>query len=142
MANKNENVNRCKQIAKELERYINGEYFRCPECGDVFTWDDVKNGGDEYRCPHCDEVFLESDLEQLGVFDWLDGVLDYEFRIDRFRNLKSATFLVAFGGPTITIDTASKSVELRWWTESASYLISSDAAEALEEAAQEIYECV
>lgn len=129
MAKKSKNVNHCKFVAEELEKYVNGEYFRCPECGEIFAADACECGSDE-------------EPEQLSAYDWLDGVLDYEFRIDRFVTLKSATFLVTFGGPTITVDTATKTVELRWCTESASYPISSDAAKALEDAAQELYECI
>ena len=49
--------------------------------------------------------------------------------------------MVAFGGPTIYIDSATRAVELYWWTDRASYPISRDAADALDEWAQELWTC-
>lgn len=143
MANKFENVNRCKQIAEELERYVNGVYYRCSECGDVFTWDDVEVKDDEcYYCPHCGDMILEGDLEQCSVYDWPADVLDVEYRCGSKSDYRSVRIMVAFGGPNIFVDTASKQVELYWWTETASYPISSSAAEALDEWAEEHWNCL
>lgn len=137
----NENVNICKGIAEELEKYANGEYFRCPECCSVFTWDDVEDG-DEYHCPHCDEMFLEGDLEQLSVHDWLEDIFDVEYRCNSCKEYRSARVMVACGGPNIYIDTASKQVELYWWTERANYPISADAAAALDDCLEEYWSCL
>lgn len=139
----NENVNICKGVAEELEKYVNGEYFRCPECGDVFTWDDVEVKGDEcYYCPHCDEMFLDGDLEQLSVYDWLEDVLEIEYRCNSRKEYRSASVMTACGGPTIYVDTGSKQVELYWWTERANYPISADAAAALDDCLEEHWNCL
>lgn len=141
MANKNENVNICKGIAEELEKHVNGKYFRCSECSDVFTWDDVEDG-EYYHCPHCGDMILEGDLEQLGIIDWLGDALDIEFRCSERKEYRSARVMVACGGPNIYIDTASKQVKLYLWSERASYPISSDAAAVLDDCLEEYWDCL
>jgi predicted RNA-binding Zn-ribbon protein involved in translation (DUF1610 family) len=134
-----DNRARCKHIAHELEAYVNGEVYRCPECGEILRL--PENVGDKYRCPHCCEVNEVDDLEQLGVYDFLEDVYDIEYRCDGRRNYRSVQIMVACGGPNIYLDTASGDVELYWWSDRARYPMSRDAVAALDEWAEEYWNC-
>lgn len=139
-----ENRDHCRRIAETLEAYVNNDMYRCPECGEETRWsnDQFDTDTDTYSCPHCGCTFDECDLEALSVYDYLADVLDVEYRIDSDRKtVRSVRFMVAFGGPTIYIDTATRAVELYWWADRASYPISRDAADQLDEYAQEIWSC-
>ncbi len=138
-----ENRAHCKHIALELDAYVNGEVKRCPDCGEIHRrdWGDV---GDAFKCPNCGEVASVDDWEWLGVHDFLADCFDVEYRVSgRARDaLRSVRVMVACGGPNIYLDTASKDVELYWWTESARYPLSYEAAAALDEWAEEMWCCL
>jgi predicted RNA-binding Zn-ribbon protein involved in translation (DUF1610 family) len=132
-----ENRAHCKNIAQELDAYVNGEVYRCPDCGEILHLpDDV---GDRYRCPHCEAVNDVDDLEQLGIWDFLSDVFDVEYRCGSDREYRSVRVMVACGGPNIYLDSASRDVELYWWSERSRYPMSYDAAEALDEWANELW---
>jgi len=139
-----ENRKHCKRIADELEAYVGGSVYRCPECGETFREDDAPSDDDDMcTCPCCNERVSIHDLEQCSLYDYLADALDVDYTIngsDR-DTVKSVRVMVAFGGPTIYIDSATRAVELYWWTDRASYPISSDAADALDEWAQELWTC-
>lgn len=135
-----ENRAHCRRIAEELDAFINGEVKRCPECGEIHRrdWGDV---GDAFKCPNCGEVASVDDWEWLGVYDFLEDSYDIEYRIGSDRELRSVQIMVACGGPNIYLDTASKDVELYWWSERARYPLSYEAVAALDEWAEELYRC-
>ena len=136
-----ENRAHCRRIAEELEAYADGLVYRCPECDEEIRLpEDV---GDKYRCPSCGTVSDVDGLEQLSIYDYLEDVLDIEYRINSSdRNtVSSVCVMVTCGGPNIYIDTDSRAVELYWWGDRASYPILSDAADALNEWAQELWSC-
>lgn len=137
-----ENREHCKRIAQDVEDYAEGRVYRCPECGEILTLpDDV---GDKYRCPDCETVSDVDDLEQLGLYDYFSDCLDIEYRVSgRARDaFRSVCIMVACGGPNIYIDTASKAVELYWWTDRASYPLSHDACDAIDDWASEYWSCL
>ena len=136
------NRNHCKSIAEELERYANGEIYRCPECGEhcVIEEEENENGDIVYKCD-CG-CTTEYEPEQLNVWDWMEDVLDIEYRVGSDKEYRSVRVMVAFGGPNIFVDTATKTVELYWWGDRASYSISRDAAAALDEWAEEYWGCL
>lgn len=135
-----ENRSTCKHIAKELEKYVEGKIYRCPECGETLELpDDV---GDKYRCPHCTAVHDIDDLEQLSMWDYLEDALDFRFVVSSRKEIIAVKILVAFGGPNIWIDTESRSIELYWWTDRASYPLSTDVCDALNEWAEEYWRCM
>lgn len=135
-----ENRAHCKHIAQKVEAYADGLVYRCPECNDIIHLpDDV---GDKYRCPDCGAVQDIEDLEQLSIWDYMSDILDLEYRVGSDREYRSCRIMVAFGGPNIYIDTASRSVELYWWNERANYLLSSDACDAIDEWAEEYWSCL
>lgn len=142
--NENENRETCKRIAHELENYVDGNVRRCPECGEIierYDWDGV---GDKFKCPNCGSVVDADDLETLGIYDYMEDVLDIEYRTGgrNADDLRSVRVMVACGGPNIYIDTASASVRLYWWGDKAEYPISYEARDAVDEWASEIWGCV
>lgn len=133
------NREHCKQIADGLERVANGTAYICPDCRNSFNEDDLENhwNGDAYTCPDCEGV----ELEQESVFDWLSDALDFEYTINRDGSYKACRVMVAFGGPTIYVDTLHEQVELYWWTDRASYPISKDAAIELDATVEDYWNC-
>lgn len=104
-------------------------------------WDDI---ADVFRCPECGAVTSVDDWETLSLWEYFDDAFDVEFRVcGRARDaLRSVCVMVAYGGPNIYVDTASKSVELYWWSERASYPISYEAAEIIDDWAAEYWGCM
>ena len=58
-----------------------------------------------------------------------------------FIAIAALALMVACGGPNIYLDTASKDVELYWWSEHARYPMSYEAVEALDDWADEMWRC-
>ena len=136
---KEENRNRAKRIAREIEAYADGNVYRCLECDEEIEMpDDV---GDKFKCPHCYKVNDVDDYDQLSVWDYLNDILDIEYRCSSDRTYRSCQIMVAYGGPNIYIDTADASVKLYWWTEYAEYPLSYEARDAIDEWAEE-YWCI
>lgn len=137
----NENWEHCRRIADDIDAYVNGEYKRCPDCGEIHRrdWGDV---GDVFRCPECGEIADVDDWEPLSVYDFLADYYDIEYRCGSRKDFRSVRIMVACGGPNIYLDTASKDVELYWWTESARYPMSYEAAAALDDWAEEMWGCL
>lgn len=134
-----ENRNHCKHIALEIEAYADGNVYRCPECGEEIKMpDDV---GDKYRCPHCHTAADVDDYEQLSVWDFLNDVFDIEYRCSSNKEYRSVRIMVACGGPNIYIDTSDAMVKLYWWNERAEYPLSYDARDAIDEWAEEYWNC-
>lgn len=135
-----ENRNHCRHIAEELEAYTSGTVYRCPDCGEVIQLPETV--GDRYRCPGCGTTSDVDDLEQLGLYDFLEDALDIEYRIGSDRKtVNSIRVMVACGGPNIYIDTNTCAVELYWWGDRASYPIDSDSAAELDAWAEELWSC-
>lgn len=136
-----ENRNHCKRIAETLEEYVNGDIYKCPECDDHCNMEEDENENSEtvYKCS-CGCV-TEYEPEQMTLYDYLEDILDIEYRISGNGDFRSVQIMVTCGGPNIYIDTATKQVELYWGTDRENYPISYSAADALEEWAEELYNC-
>ena len=137
-----ENRNHCKRIADELLEYVRGNVYRCPECGEACSMEEVENENSEtvYKCS-CG-CTTEYEPEQLYLYDWAEDILDIEYRVDNNKELRSVRVMVACGGPNIYVDTATKTVELYWWGDRASYPISYGVASALDDWADELWNCL
>lgn len=133
------NREHCKWIAEGVEAYASGTMYRCPDCNEEFEM--AADAGDKYCCPHCRAVYAVEDFEQLSIWDYMSDALDFRFVIDSRKEIIAVKVLVAFGGPNIWVDTESCSVDLYWWTDRASYPLSSDAVDALDEWANEYWSC-
>lgn len=138
-----ENTRRCKHIADELDEYVSGNVRRCPDCGELVSrdWDDV---GEQFRCPDCGEVCNPDRWDVLSVWDFLSDVYNVEFRTNgkSADDLRSVQIMVACGGPNIYLDTASRDVELYWWSERARWSMSYAACEAIDDWAAEYWSCM
>lgn len=140
--NARENREYCKRIAKDLEKYVNGEMYRCPECGDVCEIEETENDdGDTIYKTSCGCV-LEYEPEQLGLYDYFADCLDIEYRCNSSKEYRSVSVMVTCGGPNIYIDTDEKAVLLYWWSDRARYYISDDAARAIDDWAEEYWNCL
>ena len=139
-----ENRATCKSIARAVELYAYGNAWKCPHCGEINPLDDIyeEDRENEYMCPDCGEVIDRDELENLTLYDYFSDCLDVEYRCGSDREYRSACIMIACGGPNIYIDTATKNVELYWWTDRATYPLSYDAAEAVDDWAREYWECV
>ena len=123
-----EHDNHCKQIAETLAKYVDGVMAKCPNCGEVFE--------NAETCPYCEE-----ELEEQGIIDYFEDALDIEYRIGSDKGYRSCKILVAFGGPSIYIDTQSGKVELYWWNEEGEAWIDDKVVNAIDEFMEELYNC-
>lgn len=137
------NREHCKHIAEEIEKVAHGAIYRCPECGAEFEYDPNACDDDtfNYTCPECEAVFPEEELEQVTLLDYFEDVLDIEYRVGSDKELRSVCLCVAFGGPTIYVDTNTESVELKWWNWSAWYPIRREVCRQIEDEFEELYNC-
>lgn len=127
----------CKRIADEVNAYADGSVYACPECGEVFTMpDDV---GDKYKCPHCGEVNDVDDWEQQTIYNYINNVLDWEYRVSRDKEYRSCEICVGWGGPNIYIDTDDAYVKLYWGNTQTQYPIKYDTRDALDECMEEYF---
>ena len=134
-----ENRDHCKRIALEVEAYADGRVFRCRECGeDHHLPEDV---GDKYRCPTCGTVQELDSMEHLGLYDYMTDILDITYHVSSRKEYQSCEILVAWGGPNIYINTETAEVNLYWWSDRASYPLSYEARDAIDEWAEEMYLC-
>ena len=131
-----ENQEHCKRIADDLSDYVGGRVVRCPECGQLHTIDDDRPA---YRCGGCGYVDDIDEFEQLSIYDYLEDVLDIEYRCDSHKELRSVQVMVACGGPNIYIDTATRHVELYWCGDRAEWPLDSDTVAAVDEWAEEYW---
>jgi predicted RNA-binding Zn-ribbon protein involved in translation (DUF1610 family) len=130
----------CKHIANELEYYVNGNYHTCPDCGNtVYIPDTV---GDKFKCPDCGTVNDIDDFEQLGIWDYMNDIIDIDFLVNSSKECVAAKIAVTLGGPNIYIDTEDRAVSLYWWTQSAKYYLRSDVIDAVNDWAEDYYNCI
>lgn len=136
-----ENREHCKRIAEELEQYTDGNVYRCTECGELCTIEEAEDedGFTVYKTS-CG-CTLDYEPDQMSAYDFIADALDIEVSCSLEREYRSARIMLAYGGPNIYIDTARRAVELYWWTDRAEYPISSSAADALDEAIEELWGC-
>lgn len=137
---RDENLEHCKHIAKHLEEIYNGEYLRCPECGETL-YTVGQEIGDKYCCPECGHVTDSDDFEEETLWEYFNDCYDIEYRIGSDKQLRSVKIMVACGGPNIYIDTATKQVELYWWGDRASYPIDYDTCNEIDSIFEEYYNC-
>jgi predicted RNA-binding Zn-ribbon protein involved in translation (DUF1610 family) len=150
MTNYDENRNRCKSIAEEIDMYVNGDGYKCPECGSVHPFDEYETSEHEneggwtcYNCPNCGAEIEESELEAVSIYDYFadTDIYDIEYHIGSDKEYRSVVLMVACGGPNIYIDTASKLVRLHWWNDYADYPLDYDAVDAIDNYFVELFNC-
>lgn len=119
-----ENTEHCKRIARMIDACHRGEACKCPHCGN--TEISPKN---ICRCGEMDDV---EDWEAMSILGGVE-IYDIEYRIGADFEYRSVELMIAGGGPTIYIDTASHSVNLHWASDEAMYPISYEACEVIDE---------
>ena len=146
----NENMERCKSIAEELEQVASGYYFLYD--GELFPIDteefsEVKGcrydgENDMYIMPDGEE-FYGGDVYPVSWFDWLgDNEYDIEYTIGGDKEYRGVRVMIACGGPNIYINTNSGDVELYWWNERASYPMSRSVIDMIDSTYEEMFACM
>lgn len=146
----NENFLTCKRIGEELEKICAGDVYKCPHCGTVFTMDEIadsehedEDGETVYTCPHCENIIDEYDLrDNYTLLEYFGNeMLDIEFLCNSEKGYEAAKICIAYGGPAIYIDTEERAVCLYWWGKSAKYYLTSETVDAVNDYAEELFNC-
>ena len=150
----NENYERCKAIAENLEQVASGDYFmydgglypidtedfsEVKGCtiqqenifGDIHTFYVMPDG----------TMLFEGDIEIATVGDYFNDFYDVDYVISNDKKYKACRVLVAFGGPNIYIDTWACQVQLEWWGEHAEAHIPENLCRAIDEFFEMLYNC-
>lgn len=141
-----ENRAHCQRIAEEIESYTAGNMYRCPECGETITIEDMEEitteteNGETVYCLPCG-CESEYEPEQLGLYDCFKDVFDIEYRVGSDKELRSVSLMVTCGGPNIYVDTAKKAVLLYWWADRVEYPLSHAVCEEIDAWAEELWNC-
>lgn len=86
-----------------------------------------------------DEDELNVDGEPMTAFDYLQDALDIEYIVNSKGEYKGARVLVAFGGPTIWVNTRTNTVEGYWWADSCTAKFKDNIG--LDYALEELWNC-
>ena len=142
------NLEHVNEIVETMEKYASGDYFMYD--GDLYPIDtedfDKINGckyDDEnelYIMPDGEEI-PENYIEPASLYDYFSDYLDIDYIVDREKQYKAARILVAWGGPTIYIDTCDRQVQLYWWSEHAEADIPMNICDEIDEIFRDFYEC-
>lgn len=135
-----ENRAHCKYIADTIEAIVDGKLYRCPECGELIrTWEEHEDedGYTAYNTECGCKASYEPEPET--ILGYFSDAFDIEYRIGSDRDFRSVYLMVACGGPNIFVDTQAKEVQLYWWSDRASYPISTEAADAINEDFEMLY---
>lgn len=81
----------------------------------------------------------EDTQETLTAYDYLDGVLDIEYRVSGNGKYRSAKVVTGFGGPNVWIDTARQQVGVSWYCEPVYRDLPVTFCEQLDEALAELW---
>ena len=82
---------------------------------------------------------VEDGNPDYSILDYLNGALDIEYVVGSEGDYRGARILVAFGGPTIWINTRTNTVEGGWWQESARAHFDDEIG--LNETIEELFNC-
>lgn len=135
-----ENWEHCRRISDELDKYAGGCLYTCPDCGEVIEM--PENVGDKYKCPFCGLVEQVEEFNQLSLYDYFVDFLDIDFIVNSRKEYHACRIYVAYGGPSIYIDTEKRAVCLYWWTDSAKDYLRSDTLDAVNDWAEEYFNMI
>lgn len=82
---------------------------------------------------------LNQDDEPMSASDYVFEALDVEYTVSSKKEYLGATLCVAFGGPSVYIDTRKQLVEGYWWGDRYSTEYTDNVG--LDDAARDIFEC-
>ena len=133
-------------IVETMEKYASGDFFiyngeLYPIDKDEFQLIDGCSVDDDiYIMPDGEEI-PENYIEPASLYDYFNDYLDIDYIVDREKKYKAARILVAWGGPTIYIDTCDRQVQLYWWSEHAEADIPMNICDEIDEIFRDFYEC-
>lgn len=130
-----ENYEHCKHIADELKSLVNGNYVNVD--GDAV---EVMEDDDGNYIMIDGERVDADDYDSYTLYDWFNDCLDIEYTVSSDLDYKGVRVCVAWGGPSIYIDTMQKKVLLYWWTEYAEYELASEVVDEIDAVFNEYYE--
>ena len=121
---------------------LGGNLAVCPHCGDII--DLCECAGDYSEdfpdiCPTCGESLDGYIPEPYGVWEWLEGVLSWDYIIGSDGTYRGADILIAWGGPTVVLDTRHNTIRGVWWTDR--YEIGGVCCTQIDEALEEHFRC-
>lgn len=131
----------CRNVRDSLMDYYRGEMYECPNCGERVN---IKDGFDdeEFICMKCcgsiEETSSVADY-RLGVYDYFRDALDLMYYITSEREYAGVRIMVAFGGPTVYVDTRRGEVELYWWNEHESVHLDREICDELDELYEQVW---
>lgn len=135
-----ENREHCKLIANRLEAIAEGRLYKCPECGEY-----VEDNNLFCECG-CQVDLIGNDenepWEQVSFYDYFENALDIDYITNSQKEYKACRIMIAYGGPNIYVNTWERKVELYWWTEYASFYLSAEACDAIDEMMEEYFTCL
>ena len=76
----------------------------------------------------------------ISGLDYIADVLDIEYTVNHKGEYLGARILVAFGGPTIWVDTRRQTVEGAWWGDYYTESYHTDAMD-IDDACREVFSC-
>lgn len=99
-------------------------------------WADID--GDEYADWRDNE---DTEWREATALDYLDDVLDTEYRVGSDGVYRSAKILIGFGGPNVWIDTGTGQLEVTWWSAPEFRELPDSFIEGLDEVLEELWNC-
>ena len=85
--------------------------------------------------------FENEDGEEVGLYDYLSDVLDYEITINSMLEYSSCKVWIALGGPNVWIDTREREIKLAWGGERDGIYLDSDICDEIDSYFEEFYNC-
>lgn len=120
----------CKELAREyaddIAAYTDGRMWR-DEDGEDHEIAEGEQPGEGWH--------------QLGISDYLDGMLDYRVICARNGDYIAAHVLMAFGGPNVWVNTDTQEVAVYWGASSATWPLPYGAGEEIDAVINELWGC-
>src|SRR5690625_698465 len=121
-----------QQLAANYATAIADNLWALDRSGDIFPHDCER---EELSCeddPGC--------LEDMGAHGYLASSLDIEYRVGCERQYMSSRVMISFGGPSASIDTRTKQLEV-YWGDQIFVDIPEQFCTELDEALEELFSC-
>lgn len=83
---------------------------------------------------------VPEDAEPASMLDYFGDLLDIDFIVTSELEYKAARICIAWGGPSIYVDTRALEVQFYWWNEYASATFARYVGDCIDEFASELYE--
>ena len=122
---KSENVEHVRKIADDLEAIAEGRAYIDSDSLDMVIVEDAAD--------------VPDDAELAGMWEYFDDMLDIDFILDSEFEFKAARICVAWGGPSVYVDTYAHEVALYWWNEYARADLAGYVCDAVDEFAAELF---